>query len=301
MFNLSKLEKKLGKYAINNLIIYVLAAYGIGYILQLFNSSMYSMLALDPGLIFEGQVWRIFTWICTVPTDLGIFTIFMFLLYYWIGTTLEHYWGTFRYNVYMISGYLFITLGSIIIYGCTGLVFGFDGAIAISGSTYYINMASFLAFASLFPDHQIYFMMIIPLKMKYLAIIDLVLIGYEFLSYISQIGKADAIADFYSISLGRAYSFILSNPITIVLSLLNFIIFFFVFRKKKNRYFNNQTRRNYKKETVKLKGITKHKCAVCGRSEEDDEDLVFRFCSKCDGNYEYCQDHLFTHEHIKKK
>ena len=46
--------------------------------------------------------------------------------------------------------------------------------------------------------------------------------------------------------------------------------------------------------------ITRHKCAVCGRTELDGDNLEFRFCSKCDGNYEYCMDHLFTHEHVTK-
>ena len=46
--------------------------------------------------------------------------------------------------------------------------------------------------------------------------------------------------------------------------------------------------------------ITRHKCAVCGRTELDDDSLEFRFCSKCDGNYEYCSEHLYTHEHVKK-
>ena len=43
----------------------------------------------------------------------------------------------------------------------------------------------------------------------------------------------------------------------------------------------------------------RHKCTICGRTELDDENLEFRFCSKCEGNHEYCQDHLFTHQHIK--
>ena len=40
-----------------------------------------------------------------------------------------------------------------------------------------------------------------------------------------------------------------------------------------------------------------HKCAICGRTEKDDDSLEFRFCSKCNGSYEYCSDHLYTHEH----
>ena len=36
---------------------------------------------------------------------------------------------------------------------------------------------------------------------------------------------------------------------------------------------------------------------LCGRTELDDPTLTFRYCSKCSGNKEYCQEHLFTHEH----
>ena len=44
-------------------------------------------------------------------------------------------------------------------------------------------------------------------------------------------------------------------------------------------------------------GSARHKCAICGRTENDDPNLSFRYCSKCTGNKEYCQDHLFTHTH----
>ena len=170
---ITKLERKFGRFAINNLIIYVLGAYAVGYILSIAFPQVYSMLLLDPRMIFtKGQVWRIFTWICTIPQELNLFVVFMFLFYYWIGQTLERYWGTFRYNLYMFSGWFFMTVGAIVIYFVSG------GKISLSMDTYYINMTSFLAFATLFPDTQVMLMMLIPIKMKWLAIADLVLIGY---------------------------------------------------------------------------------------------------------------------------
>ena len=60
-------------------------------------------------------------------------------------------------------------------------------------------------------------------------------------------------------------------------------------------------RAEYKREVKKAVTITRHKCAICGRTEKDAPELEFRYCSKCEGNYEYCQDHLFTHEHVKKQ
>mgnify|MGYP001157680222 FL=1 len=95
----------------------------------------------------------------------------------------------------------------------------------------------------------------------------------------------------------------------IVASLLNFIIFFLGTRNL-NRYNPKEIhRRNQFKRAMgesktvpfpgNTQGVTKHKCAVCGRTEKDDPNLEFRFCSKCNGNYEYCQDHLYTHIHKK--
>ncbi len=94
--------------------------------------------------------------------------------------------------------------------------------------------------------------------------------------------------------------------VPIVASLLNFVIFFFSTRDM-YRYNPKEIRRKqqFKKAVAQSRvnpstgGITKHKCAICGRTEKDDPNLEFRFCSKCNGNYEYCQDHLFTHQHVK--
>ncbi len=308
---INKLERKFGKYAISNFIIYVLAAYAIGYIAQLINSDFYMMLTLSPADICRGQVWRLFTWVCTVPQQMSIFLIFMFLFYYWIGKTLESYWGTFRYNLYMFSGYFFMTVGAMLVYLISGLISGWDSAINISMSTYYINLASFLAFATLFPDVQVYFMMILPIKIKWLAIADGIYLVYQLFVYIGCLFNADILSlalktDAYLVntiimgtySSGSIKGGIWSCIIALVISMLNFLIFFFNTRNYKRVSPKEiHRKRVYKQQTMRTNGITKHKCAICGRTEKDDETLVFRFCSKCKGNYEYCQEHLFTHEH----
>ena len=96
-----------------------------------------------------------------------------------------------------------------------------------------------------------------------------------------------------------------ASRVAIIASLFNFIIFYLI-SGRLDRFFPHQAyrRQTYKKKVKQVQprgGITKHKCTVCGRTEQDGDDLEFRFCSKCDGNYEYCQDHLFTHQHIKKQ
>lgn len=309
---INKLEKKYGKYAVENLIKYVLIAYAIGYVVYLINPTLYDNMQLDPALVCKGQVWRLFTWVCTVPQSFSIFIIFMFMFYYWIGSTLERYWGTFRYNLYIISGYLFMTVGAMLIYLVTGLILGFENAVNLSMSTYYMNLASFLAFATLFPDVQVYFMMILPIKIKWLAIVDGVYLGYEVIYYLTNMFNKVATVNEAAEKLGVSvdvspiYSTYLSIVFSIIFSVLNFLIFFALTKKGKRTTFKQTYQRRVYTHTVRdaeaneskrNNGISKHKCAICGKTEADGDDIVFRFCSKCNGNYEYCQDHLFTHVH----
>lgn len=287
---LDKLERKFGKYAISNLSLYLILCYGCGYILELINASFLDYLTLNPYMILHGQIWRIVTWILVPPDSLGLFTIIMLYFYYSLGTSLERTWGTFYYNVYILGGMICTLIGSFILMGLSTVLFGdyiavmgnklFYQQVAYNFSTYYINMSIFLAFAATFPEVQVLLMFIIPIKVKWLGIAYAVMLLIEFL----QGGMI--------------------RKIVILASLLNFIVFFLLTRRGLGVRLSPKQikrRRTYNKEVKKAKpmSIAKHKCAICGRTSEEYPDLEFRFCSKCNGNYEYCQDHLFTHKHIE--
>ena len=273
---LDKMERRFGRYAIRNLTMYLLAGYAIGYLLSFTMPQLLTYFTLEPALILKGQVWRLLSWVIIPPNDNIIFVIFMMLLYYSLGNTLENYWGAFRYNVYIFSGTLFTVIGAFIVNGLIGGVTGFGSLY----STYYINMSIFLACASIMPDYQLLLYGIIPVKMKWLAILDVVLLA------------VDAVQGGLIIR------------IVIIASLLNFIIFFFCNRNLRGHSPKQAVRRKKFQKQIsrpqnQYAGGAKHRCAVCGRTELDDPTLEFRYCSKCNGNYEYCQDHLFTHEHVK--
>lgn len=281
---LNKLERKIGKYCISNLSLYIIIGYVIGYILSI--TGTMEFIALNPYKIIHGQVWRIITWILVPPSSLNLFTVIMLFFYYSIGTSLERTWGTFRYNLYIFSGIIFSVLGAFILNGIYSL-FGYPAVVAgdfIAGafSTYYINLSIFLAFAAEYPDMQVLLYFIIPLKIKWLAIFDLVVIGLSFIS-------------------GN-----LALKVAIIASLLNFILFFLGTRNYRSISPREiHRKRTYRKATAASRSgstassISKHKCAICGRTEKDGELLEFRFCSKCNGNYEYCQEHLFSHSHVQ--
>ena len=286
---MSKFEKKFGKYAIPNLTLILIMSYVAGYVIELMGNAagnnLLGFLTLDPYRILHGQIWRLVTWVIVPPDSLDIFTIIMLFFYYNLGTALERTWGTYRYNVYIFSGMLFTIIGSFL---CMAAVYLITGGIATetasvifySGSyafsTYYINLSIFLAFAATYPDMQVLLMFVIPVKVKWMGILDAILM-------------------IYTVIVGNLFT-----KFAVVASLLNFVLYFY--RLHRSRISPKQMHRKAQFERKSNAGrskVTRHKCAVCGRTEEDDPNLEFRFCSKCNGNYEYCQYHLFTHEHVK--
>ena len=282
---LNKMERKIGKYAIPNLMIYLIAAYCIGFVIYTVNPNFMLMLTLSPYHILHGQVWRLITWIL-MPTDTRVFSLLiMALLYYQLGSALERSWGTFRFNVYIFGGMLFTVIGAFILYGIyaaagTGSLETISLISSLTFTTNYINLTIFLAFAVMYPEMQILLFFIIPVKMKWMAVVYAVLIAINLI--LTSWG-------------GR---------IAIIMSILNFLIFFLSTRNYRRvspkEIHRKQVFKAQMREPRRGSMVTKHKCAVCGRTELDDPNLEFRFCSKCDGNYEYCQDHLFTHQHIRR-
>lgn len=287
------LRRKLEKYAIPNLTLYLIICYGIGYLMQYLVPAGYQYLMLDPFLVLKGQVWRLVTWILIPPDSSNIFFVLITLyLYYSLGGLLERIWGTYKYNVYLFSGLLFTILGAFVLCGYgvlmgaqptmyTGLYLLNNGSAVYFGqfSTYYINMSIFLACAASIPDVQVLLMFIFPIKVKWLGIV------YGIILLVNCIQGG------------------IATWIVVIFSLLNFLVFFLrskgkmhlsVGQIKRQQEFHQKMR-----AAGQTKGITRHKCAICGRTELDGDDLEFRFCSKCNGNYEYCQYHLFTHEHVK--
>lgn len=290
----NRLKWKLQKYAIPNLTMYLIICYGIGYLLQMVAPTIFFYMTLDPYRILRGQIWRLVTWVLIPPESSNlIFVLIMLYLYYSLGNLLEQIWGTYKYNLYIFSGILFTIVGAFVLYlYCViqgamptvtpGLyVVGGDGLVYFGQfSTYYINMSIFLACAASIPNVQVLLMFLFPIKVKWLGII------YGIMLVVNCIQGG------------------ISTWIVIGFSLLNFIIFFIQSRGRMQLSpgqvkMRHEFKRKMRSAEFEYRGVTKHKCAVCGRTEQDGDDLEFRFCSKCNGNYEYCQNHLFSHEHVK--
>lgn len=161
---MDKLERKFYKFSISNLMEIIVFGMGLVYIVDLvlgnaMHISVSSMLAFDRGAILHGQIWRLITFIF-IPPNSSILFILLSLYFYWmVGNGLENQWGSFKFNVFYICG----ILGTVI----AGFITGY-------ATNNYLNLSLFLAFALIYPDYQVLFFGILPLKVKYLAIIDAV-------------------------------------------------------------------------------------------------------------------------------
>ncbi len=290
-----KMERKFGKYAIHNLMMYVIALYAIGAILRYVAPNVLNWLVLDFGLVLHGQIWRLITFLATPLYSNILMTLIMLYCYYLIGNTLEQRWGTFRFNLYFLMGIVFNIIGSAVIY------FAFGDSLSC-GATF-LNLSLFFAFVTEFPDARFLVFFIIPIKGKWLGYLNAIYFGVIIIGGLASLWNPMIIVRLYS-SFG-----ILTYPsyaIAALVSLLNYVVFYFLCRRAyRPSAANRKVRQDFHAKSEQARrveqsqaGQPRHRCAVCGRTEKDDPDLEFRFCSKCQGSYEYCQDHLYTHQHV---
>lgn len=263
------------RFGISNLMLYIVIGQVAVFILDLFFRGMLSSywLPFSRDLILHGQVWRLVTFIF-LPSDSGnpFFLLLGCYFYYWIGTMLEREWGTARFTLFYLSGVVLSVLSGMIL-GITDI--------------YYINLSIFLVIATLYGEMQVLLFFVIPIKMKWMALIDVALIlvaVIQNLMYGSWVGALLPLASF-----------------------VNYFIFTWPFRGAKlgvlrrradPKVVNFKRVQKQAQKQAKATGGYRHKCAVCGITDADDPNMEFRYCSKCDGYYCYCMNHINNHVHI---
>ena len=272
---LNKLERKFGRYAIRNLMLYIIFINAVGFIMSQFEHGIYmlSYVCWDMNAILHGQVWRLITFMMWPTNDTVLNFLLFALVYYSISSALERAWGAFRLNLYIFSGILGHIIAGVLLYFLFDINYYFM-------NTQYLNMSLFLALALTFPDMQFLLFFLIPIKAKWMAVVYLVMILIELVNG----GTAERIV--------------------IVMSLINFIAFLLL-NSRAGRYNPKDMIRRHefkRKMNQGRSGADKplHKCYICGRTDRDFPELEFRYCSKCDGAYEYCSEHLYTHVHIRE-
>jgi len=200
---LDNLNRKFCKYAVKHLMSIIVIGMGVVFLFDLllfnefasaggiFSGGMTGLLRLDRDLILSGQVWRLITFVFIPPPTSPLFAIFAFYFYWMVGRYLELEWGAFRFGFYYFCGMLGTIAGGFIAGGATNT---------------YLNLSLLFAFAMFFPNFQILFFFMIPLKIKWLALANGVVFAVTLVINMIRLNFTEVSA--------------------ILASLLNFLIFF---------------------------------------------------------------------------
>ena len=270
------------RFGIPNLMLYVVVGNAIVWLFTMLTSlggsgvSILEYLYFSPYHILRGQVWRLVTFII-IPNSTSILALIFFYFYYMIGRTVEAEWGAGKFTIYFFSGVLLTVLYGFFIY------FVFHINMAVSAE--YIYLSLFFSFATLHPDMQVLLFFIIPLKIKWLAIVDALFFAYAVVT-----------------------SYFPANLLPII-AVLNYLIFCGGDLLDAIRRLLGGTRKqrqntvNFKNEVRRMQYEQKQKpytrrCEVCGRTDTDYPDLEFRYCSRCQGYHCFCMDHINNHRHF---
>ena len=257
-------------FGIPNLMRYIVIANAVFWLLGAVNPVLMNYLLFNPALILRGQIWRLISFVF-IPPSTGILAFIAFYFYYWIGTTLENQWGTGQFTIYFFTGVILTILYGFVIFFITGR--------SMSLSSTYIFLSMFFSFAALFPDMQVLFLFFIPVKMKYLALVDAAFFLYDII--------------------------VMPFPQNLlpVVAVLNFLLF--CGGELKNLLPRRQSKStiNFKRESARIRyeqreKLYTHKCAVCGRTDTEYPNLEFRYCSRCVGYHCFCEDHINNHIHF---
>ena len=267
------LHPRLG---IPGLMRYIVIANALIYVVSIFDKSglLLSALAMSPEAVLHGQVWRLATYVL-IPTNGGFWLVVSLMFYYWLGDALERLWGSAKFTIYYLSGTLLSALAALLVYAID------RQPIALFGASY-VNTALFMAYALTYPDAMVRIYFILPIKMKWLAVLEGALYVIQILQHLAA----------------RQWGMALMP----VIAMLNLFVFFSPDFSRRVDRFQARHRseavqfRKAVKEQKRQKGYN-HKCEVCGRTDTDFPDLQFRYCSKCTGYHCYCQDHIFNHMH----
>jgi hypothetical protein len=263
----NRLERFFGRFAIPNLSLYLIGGQVMFFGFSLLGHFDLWRIVLVPALVLEGEYWRLVSFVLVPPVSGqlsltgALFLGISWYFFYMISQALENYWGAFRFNLFFLVGWVLTV----------GVAFLTPEA---RTSYEFFAVSVFLAFALLNPDFELYLFFILPVKIKWFALV--MWIGYAFV-------------------------FVTGNwniRLAVLAAVGNYLLFFtgeIVQRiKTGRRHMQQQVRRTAMREA---EDEPRHRCVVCGKTDHTDPRMEFRYCSQCAGEECYCSEHIRNHVH----
>lgn len=267
---LSRLERRFGKYAVSGLPTIIVGGMAASFILGMLQPGYLGLLVLDPVRAFGGggakfpELWRLFTYLFIPNSQSPIWAFFEVWWTWIILSNLEQAWGAFRLNAFYVVGMLATTIAAVLVGGAAG--------------NFWLDLSVLLAFATVFPNYEIYLFFVLPIRMKWLALVSL---GIALFS-----------------ALGGGW------PVwaAMIAGLANYFLFcggmLADAMRGRSREVRQAARRAdmqvEKRESVRPTGG--RVCAICGAKEDDGADIRVCSCEKCGGAARtLCLEHARNH------
>ena len=257
---LDKLDRKFGRYALPNLTIYLIAGQTIIYVLVMTGRLDRSMTWLAADLLMQGEWWRLAVFPFDPPVANPLFAFFAWYIFYLMGSALEGEWGAFRYNVFLLTGYLLTIAVSFLVP-------------SFPMTNTYLGGSVFLAFAALYPDFELLLFFVLPVRIKLLALLTWLYYGY--------------------LVLFGGWP----TRLMVIASVGNFLLFFAREIVVQLRYGRKQLTRKAERFSQRTDEPF-HRCLVCGITDKSHPQMDFRYCQECAGQQGYCREHIRNHEHV---
>ncbi len=281
---LARLERRLGRFAIPNLITLIVGGMAVVWVLTLAKPGFEGLLTLDFDEVKRGQVWRLLTFLFVPPQRSSPFWLLIHLYFtWWVGSTLEQNWGAFKFNAYYFIGALLTIVGAVLAGPSTNI---------------WLDASLFLAFATIFPDLSV-LLLVFPVRAKWLAALSA-----AFMAYAGYVGSWEVRA-------------------AILAAVANYLLFFsdhwVAFFRQRGLLAHQKARREAMRggfpgpipgrapsggdkggdrgkasEPVNVFG--QRTCAICGAREADGADIRVCSCEKC-GSVQrtLCLEHARSH------
>ena len=250
------MERRFGWLAFPGFLRYYALFHVMVYGLQIFNPRIGEVLEFDRAKILGGEVWRLVTFLFASSGMGGvgglgiIFLFFMVLIAFLMSDSLEGAWGVFRTSMFHYFGIVGLILGNFLVHS--------------PGSGFLLYQAAFFAFATLFPRVEFRLFLILPVQVRFLAIL--------------------AAAITVLAALRQPPLLLLFLP-----AFANYILWAGIPALRGTARVASSAKRRRKFNAKKLpEDEPFHRCMVCHRTDRSDPTLEFRVGS--DGR-EYCEEH----------
>jgi len=280
---------KRPRFGIPGLIRFIVFGTALVFVFGLMDTTntLYNLLAFSPNYILEGQVWRLITFVFVPAQNAPIFLFLMLYLSFVLGSYLEQSWGTAKFTIYyLLSVVLFVTAGMLLhIFFPTLLLLSGLCVSSLFVNSYYIHIFMLLAFATLFPDLRFRFMFVLPMQVKWIGLLTLGLLAYNLFN-------ARFFFPFYLLPLVLFLPYLLFCGDTLYRYLGGP-------SKETTRSTINFKRAAKRVEQERATRSYSRKCAICGKTDADNPEMEFRYCSRCNGYHCYCMDHINNHTHVQ--